>query len=304
VLTAFDEALRKVDDAKATVLDEKFAALSDEILRWWNLLRPSEPTSFAGVQRGATGRRFIDLKARLTTQPDAPHTGVLRDTVAVFSDSQLNCLGLAAFLARAVREHTGFIILDDPVLASDDEHRAMFIHRVVEKLLDFSYQVIIITHHQDTWKDIQDAYHHLSLDTFLITLEDPARGAVVENRSDTLDALITRSVPYIYSQDPAIRKLGCERLRNAAERFCKRILIEDRCSRGDDRACLSDYDGKNLGDLLDDVYPLLTQDPAHPGKLRMIARRLNPGTHDDTVPAAGDLGVSHGDLKALVRVYL
>ncbi len=299
-----EDAIRALDQANASVLDEKFADLSDEITVWWDLLRPSEPTSFAGVRRGASGRRYIDLKARLSTDPNDTSGGVLRDVVAVFSDSQLNCLGLSAFLARATREATGFVILDDPVLASDDEHRAMFIHRVIQQLLDQSYQVIVITYDQDTWKDIQDAYHHLSLDTFLITLDEPARGAIVENRSDTLDALIARSVPYIYNNDPSIRKMGCERLRNAAERFCKLLLIKERRSNGEDSASLSDYDGKNLGDLLGDVYPLLTADPSHPGKLRVIGRRLNPGTHDDTVPAAGDLRVCHGDLRQLRRTYL
>ncbi len=120
-----EKAIQEIDLAKAQVLDDKFYELSGEILRWWNLLRPDEPTSFHSVQRGGTGRRYVDLKAALGSE------SVFRDAVAVFSDSQLNALGLAAFLARTVREEVGFVVLDDPVPATDKEHRAYFVNMVI-----------------------------------------------------------------------------------------------------------------------------------------------------------------------------
>jgi hypothetical protein len=63
----------------------------------------------------------------------------------VFSQSQLHCLGLSLFLARAIEENTGFIFLDDPVLTSDDDFRPNFASTVIEELLAAGMQVIIVT---------------------------------------------------------------------------------------------------------------------------------------------------------------
>lgn len=72
VVTArLDEAIAEIDEAKGAVLDEKFAGLGNDIERWWDLLRPGEPVGFAGVDRAGTGRRFIDIKAKLAPRADS-----------------------------------------------------------------------------------------------------------------------------------------------------------------------------------------------------------------------------------------
>jgi len=299
-----DGAIQNIDRAKAEILDDKFAELGDEITRWWQLMRPDEPVEFEGIERGGTGRRFIDLKARLRGPSALESQGVLRDAVAVFSDSQLNCLGLAAFLARTVREGTGFVVVDDPVPASDEEHRAFFIDRILNELMQSGIQIILFTHDERMWKNVQERYKHLDIDTFLITLDDPQEGATVENRSDTLDALLARATGYVVNQNPDIRKIGALRLRDAAERFCKLMLVADRHAKGETTAAISDYDGKTLGWLVPKVQPLLTRDASHAGKLGVIRQRLGPGLHDHSIPQPADLKQCLGDLRALRREYL
>jgi wobble nucleotide-excising tRNase len=68
--------------------------------------------------------------------------------------SQLHCLGLSLFLARAVKEGVGFIVLDDPILSSDEDYRAYFNAPVVEELLALGVQVLLLTQDQRTWKEI------------------------------------------------------------------------------------------------------------------------------------------------------
>lgn len=304
VASKLDRAVREIDAATGRVLDAKFDALGDEVGRWWSLLRPEEPTSFAGIQRAGTGRRYIDLKAKLSPEADGSGAHALRDVVAVFSDSQLNCLGLAAFLARTVRAGAGFVVLDDPVPASDDEHRAFFLERVLGELLASSCQVILLTHEQRTWKDAQLRYQHLPLNVFQIALDDPRLGPIIEETADTLDAALNRARPYIGRNHPDVRKTAAERRRDATERLCKLLILQDLHASGNRSANLSDYDGKNLGQLFPLVEPLLTRDPSDSGKLRVIAAQLNPGNHDDTTPSAADLKVSYGNLKAFRRDYL
>ena len=299
VAARLDKAIEQIDDAKGAVLDEKVAGLGTDIEHWWDLLRPGEPVGFGGVDRAGTGRRYLDLKAKLLPRADSTDPPKLRNAVAVFSDSQLNCLGLAAFLARTTREKTGFVVLDDPVLASDEEHRAMFERLVVEELLKQDVQTILITHDQALWKNLQTTYQHKDLDVFLLTIGEPAKGARARKTSDTLDAMLARAEPFMGNLDPEIRKIASERLRDAAERFCKELLLKH-----DQTQSLSDLDGKNLSWLVPRAEVYLTQDPSHLGKLRAIVQRLNPGKHDDAIPNAGDLRVCFGDLRKFKSQYL
>lgn len=296
-----EHAVEQIDKAKAAVLDEKFKDLSDEIGRWWHLLRPEEPTSFDGVHRAGAGIRYVDLKARLSPSADSTEPGAIRDAVAVFSDSQLNCLGLAAFLARVVREEVGFVILDDPVPASDDEHIATFVHYVLRELEQTGVQVVLLMHDQDMWTNIQTLYQHLDLDVFQISLDEPAAGARIAKTSDNVGALLHRASPFIASKKSELRKLASERIRDAAERFCKEVIVREEVKAGK-VVNISDY-SMNLGQLIPLVEPYL-EDPSHSGKLKTIARTLNPGKHDDKIPMTSQLKVCFGDMKRFIKTYL
>ena len=68
---------------------------------------------------------------------------------ANLSECQLNCLGLAVWLMRATTPTSpfGFVILDDPVQAMDDDHAEAFIANVVPHLLDVhGKQVVLLSH--------------------------------------------------------------------------------------------------------------------------------------------------------------
>ena len=140
-----DKALTEIDTGIGKVLDQKFGDLSDGVRLWWDLLRPNESAFFDAVQRrSGKARRTIDLRVGLSAKDDRSDPK-LRDAIAVFSQSQLHCLGLSLFLARAVQEEMGFIILDDPVLTSDDDYRPNFVSSVIEGLLDAGLQIIVCT---------------------------------------------------------------------------------------------------------------------------------------------------------------
>lgn len=292
-------AVEAIDEAKADVFDEKFKALSAEITRWWNLLRPDELVAFGGVRRRGTGRRFVDFKALLHAASGVEP--VERDAAGVLSDSQLNCLGLAAFLARCTSESTPAVLLDDPTLAADEEHRTTFARYVVEELLR-GPQVILTTYDEKLCKLIEEYYGHISADVFSIVISDPTAGPIVTKTSNTLESMLARAQHYLRNQSPEIRKIGSERLREVAERLCKEIIVRGRRNEGRE-ASLVDFDEKNLGQLIPEVEPYLS-DPSHPGKLRAIPKLLNPGSHDDAIPAAADLGVAYGDLQKFKRCYL
>lgn len=68
------------------------------------------------------------------------------------SDSHLNCLGIAFFLASAIVFNKGnkFLILDDVISSFDSSHRKRFADLLNEKFSD--YQIILLTHEKN-WFD-------------------------------------------------------------------------------------------------------------------------------------------------------
>ncbi|MEM7767397.1 MAG: ATP-binding protein [Pseudomonadota bacterium] len=297
------KALAQIDKGNEKVLDDKFGELSDSIQYWWDLLRPGEATFFSAVKPRKGARRTVDFKAGLSVHADRSGAK-LRDVIAVFSQSQLHCLGLSLFIARALHEGAGFIVLDDPILSSDEDYRAYFKANVLEELLAAGVQVIILTQDQKSWKDLEHRYLHRKIDMFQIAMIDPADGTTVTNTGDDLMAMITRIEVLARGGHADLRKQAGELLRNAAERFCKEVLVRHRWANGHPQAALSDYDGKNLGQLSPQVEPLMTSDPSHPGKLRSLGNELNPAKHDDGIPPQGTLKVALGDLRHLRAQYL
>ncbi|RVI34231.1 AAA family ATPase [Sinorhizobium meliloti] len=297
------QALKQIDKGNETVLDEKFGDLSDGVQKWWDILRPEEHSFFDGVKQRPGARRTIDFKAGLSTASDRS-SPQFRDVVAVFSMSQLHCLGLALFLARAVNEKAGFVVLDDPILSSDEDYRAFFNAMVVEELVNLGMQVIVLTQDQKTWKDLGERYLHQGIGLFQIDLRSPADGSAVANTADDLETKFMKAEILVRGGHPSLHKQGGEVIRDAAERFCKEMLIKDRRAKGDAAASLNDYSLKNLGHLAPNVEPFLTRDPSHAGKLRAIGGAVNPAKHDDAIPAAGVLKVALGDLRFLKKTYL
>ena len=298
------KAIREIDMAIGKVTDEKFAELSDEVKFWWDRLRPEENTFFSGVQRRSDkARRTVDLKAGMSVKDDRANPK-FRDAVAVFSQSQLHCLGLALFLAKAVQEKAGFILLDDPVLTSDEDYRPNFTSSVLEGLLDKGIQVLICTQDHKTYKDIGDRWLHRNAQQFIMVRNDAVTGTEIRKENDDLATMIARARPATKSQDPALRKDGARQIREIIERFSKCLLVKDRKVKGDNGASITQYDGKNFGTYSNNVYALLTKDAADPGKLRSGFSDVTSGSHDDAPPTTATLARALGDLNRLKKDYL
>lgn len=295
-----EDTVEEVDQAKVKVFDDKFEQMSTEIARWWELLRPDEPVQFDKVRRRGMGRRFVAFKARLRPYAGAP--GVERDVLGVFSDSQLNALGLSAFLARASLQASPVVVLDDPLQAGDSAHRATFVADALQELLNEGTQVIILSFDDTTQKLVQHRYEHLPVDGFVVTLANPKDGAIIAKASNTAEAFLQDAAAYLGSDLTQMRRVCANKLRTAAERIAKEILVKEREAAGD-TASLDDYEGKTLGPLIIDLVPYL-HDPSHKGKWRNANTLTTPGSHDDAPPDRNDLRVAYGDLRRFYKDYL
>ena len=295
--------LKQIDKAKEAVFDDKFAEYSDVIQTWWERLRPDEPTFFSAVQPRKGAKRTIDFKAGLSANPDRS-SPKMRDVIAIFSQSQLHCLGLALFLARAQHEGSGFIVLDDPVLSSDDDYRVHFNSTVLEELLKLPIQIIVLTQDHAAWEDIEIRHRHLGILKAQLYVDSPQTGTIIENTSDTLRAKINRTKSLAKGGHPDVRKECGIQLRDAGELFCKEILVKDKRNQDDQNATLSDFEGKILEWLCPRVEPFLDKDPSHPGKLEAFRKAVNSACHDNISPGASEMTHTCGEIGYLAKEYL
>lgn len=290
-------AAKEIDAAVQKVFDDRFAAMSEEIGKWWETIRPDQPVRFDGVARRGTGRRYLDLKGCLELDDRAP--GVVRDAVSVFSDSQLNALGLAAFLARCVLRSAPLIVLDDPIPGSDSEHRYTFAAGTVQGLLDAGLQVIVTTFDVGLSRQLHNLYQDRNIAEYNAVLIDAANGTTITSSTDRFDQLMVAAKDQMNSAVEENRNIAGVHLRRAAERLSKSIIAAGRRAAGDASASIADYDGRNLDNLHPDVVQYAVK-ANEPGLWRALARELNDAAHDaPTAPSRLTLKQCHGNLTDL-----
>ncbi len=135
----FQELIRETRAFTETKQKSVLASRDKEIRDWYAMLNPVSDVGYDGI---ITSTDNLELRARTYSKPmmAAPN----------LSTSQLNCIGLAVYLACATRSGTPFktLIIDDPVQSMDEEHNEAFKKQVIEKLLDMGYHIVLLTHMQ------------------------------------------------------------------------------------------------------------------------------------------------------------
>lgn len=297
-LTAVERALKQ---AASSVLDVRFASMSSAIERWWLSIRPGELVSFAGVKRRAAGAIFVNLIAALQSTEEG--AAVERDALGVYSDSQLNALGLSTFLARSELIDHSTVLLDDPIPGSDGDHRLTFVQNTLTELLDGGQQVILTTY--DSKLADWAATHHDARGpvTFDLNLLDVVLGTEPTQTSDAFSRYLLQAEDNLNAPTAAGRRSACVAYRSAAERLAKQIIATNRSDAGMPCSVADvEREAKQLGDLVPLVRGfVLSNDEA--GKWSVMPKVLNPGNHDDAVPSTIELKQIRGNLRAISKTH-
>jgi len=301
--TRLANAEKALSVAAATVLDSRFEQMSDSITRWWITIRPEELVAFAGVQRRAGGATFVNLMASLRTNPTA--APVERHALGVFSDSQLNALGLSTFLARTELLRTPLVVLDDPIPGSDGDHRFTFAENTIDGLLQGGTQVILTTYDEKLARLAAGQQPEADKRTFELTLSDHVAGTEPTLTSDVFDELLLEAEGYVNSPTPQGRRAASTNYRIAAERLAKQIIATARTADPDGTPT-SIRDIENEAKLLRDLVPrvkAVSLDNAEKGRWTNFASVLNPGSHDDDLPSNADLKQIRGNLRKIATAH-
>ncbi len=292
-------AEKALEAAAATVLDARFEQMSDSITRWWLTIRPEELVAFAGVQRRARGATFVNLMASLRTDPTAP--AVERHALGVFSDSQLNALGLSTFLARTELLRTPLVVLDDPIPGSDADHRFTFAQDTVDALVRAGTQVVLTTYDSKLAQLAAGQQAGCGPRTYELNLTDYVAGADPTLTSDVFDQLMLDAEDNVNAPTAQGRRAACTNYRIAAERLAKQIIATGRTTAGTPTGLADvEKEAKMLGGLVALVKGFALSS-SEKGLWTNFATVLNPGNHDDDVPSNADLRLVRNNLKKIAK---
>ena len=128
----------------------------------WSCLREDTYSAFSNLQvpepKGKGFPVVLEVKATLDDGIKAKEI----DALKVFSESQVNALGVAAFVTRSRLLGHGLLIFDDPVQSMDEDHFKTFARDVLPPILDEGRQVILLTHNETFARDISYWHHERS----------------------------------------------------------------------------------------------------------------------------------------------
>lgn len=292
---------RTLQRAAAAVLDERFAAMSGAIERWWNTIRPEELVRFAGVKRRASGAVFVNLVGAL--QSDMQSDAIERDALGVFSDSQLNALGLSTFLARTQLVGSPFVFSDDPIPGSDGDHRLTFVQNTLADLLASDVQVVITTYDPKLAEHAQTLNEAHEPIAYELTLSNIAEGTEPSQTSDLFSNYMLHGEDGVNAPTAAGRANASGAYRRAAERLAKQIIATNLTAHGAPTT-IEDVEGKAA--MLGELIPLLAPyalTPDEIGKWKVLPKVLNPGNHDDGAPSTAELKIVRGNLRTFAKAH-
>jgi hypothetical protein len=144
-------------NARTKLLNARREHFGSEINSIWAQLRADRYSAFSRLFiPEPRGRGFpVEIEVKAVLDDGAQKVEV--DALRVFSESQINVLGLAAFITRAKLLGHRMLILDDPVQSMDEEHFKTFSSNLIQRLLSDGFQVIMLTHNDTFAREVSFA---------------------------------------------------------------------------------------------------------------------------------------------------
>lgn len=160
------------------LLETKRSAFNDGIQIIWNKLRRDRYSSFSNLYIPPPRGQGFPVEFELKAVLDDNNQRLEVDALRVFSESQVNALGIAAFVTRSELLGHRMLVFDDPVQSMDEEHFKTFANSVVPHALGLGFQVILFTHNDTFARDLSN-YHHDRQDYVTMTTRQSRRDGVI-----------------------------------------------------------------------------------------------------------------------------
>lgn len=263
ILEEVQVVIRAVEASAQTKQEDLLKSRGTEVAHLYKLLNQGALVGFDTMEPANDA-----LKLHATS------FGVRMPAAANLSECQLNCLGLAVWLMRATTKTSpfGFILLDDPVQAMDDDHAEAFIAQVVPHLIDdHGKQVVVLSHVRNVTDKLRALNLHRS--TQLFHYENYLQtGPVI-----VLQARLQQQLAEIKGAaagNEANRQYAVDRLRVLVEEFVRELHLTKIGQQPP-----GTYDTANSGQLLDLFRVIPGTAPEDHAGMKDTVRFCDPAHH-------------------------
>lgn len=143
---------------RTKIFKSKESFLNEGLTKIWSLFRPEDlnQTTFSKVNLPEPyGRGFY---AKIEVIADVKNLDSVAEVSAlsVFTESQINLLGLAAFMTKFNIEGAQTYILDDPMQSMNEDHMEKFAQEFIKYVENEKKQLIVFTHSNTFGKEISN----------------------------------------------------------------------------------------------------------------------------------------------------
>lgn len=282
--------IRSVESATQRKQQDLLKSRGQEVKDLYALLNPGVMVGFDEMEPANDAMKL-----------HATSFGVRMSAAANLSECQLNCLGLAMWLMRATTPSSpfGFVLLDDPVQAMDDDHAEAFISNVVPHLLDKNgKQVVVLSHVKNVVEKLRSLSLHRNVRHY--HYENFELGGPVIVRQLRLQQALAE-IKGAAGGNEANREYAVDRLRVLVESFVRELYLKQTGS-----AAPSSYDTANSGQLADLFRTIPGTDPSEHAGMKDTIRFCDPAHHTQTgysVPLKSNIQPHIDRVSGLMKKY-
>jgi AAA domain-containing protein len=302
---AWDAALKKAQslletirkgliELRSEIIEGARVSFSKAMAEVWNDLRADAGGKFSEISippaRGKGYKLEFGVKAVLSDGTGDTEVDALR----VFSESQVNVVGIAAYVTRAAALGHTLIVLDDPVQSMDEEHFKSLAGKLIPKLIDQGCQVVVLTHSDSFARDLSHAnYDRLSYAT-LRTRFSKRQGCCVDDGSRRVSERLKIAEKLAEEGQLAEAwtriRLAIERLYTVAMKAADSKFNPDSWRN----AAAEDMWDKGAGAVISKGVP------GSPAKLKQILAASAKGAHDASVSSVTEIMEAAKYLRTLL----
>ncbi|GAP70573.1 hypothetical protein BA6E_1255 [Bacteroidales bacterium 6E] len=140
------QSLDTVETSRKTFIDNELLSISENVEELFSKMHPEESIGGIKLFMKAGVKNSINLTANFFNACDITPQ-------SIYSESHLDTLGIAIFIALAIKYSDGnaILVLDDVVMSVDENHLDRFISMLHDVADNFAH--IIITTHYRPWSD-------------------------------------------------------------------------------------------------------------------------------------------------------
>lgn len=276
---------KELMEFRGQYLEGQRASFSEGMQQVWSSLRGDTYSVFSNLEvpepKGKGFPVVIEVKATLN---DGVVTKEI-DALKVFSESQVNALGVAAFVTRSRLLGHGLLIFDDPVQSMDEDHFKTFARDVLPPILDEGRQVIILTHNETFARDISYWHHERSGYVTLGVRMSQKEGCLIDEGNRRFSERLRNAEKLAKEGE---HKESWTRVRFAIERLYTIVNVKYGPSNFNpdswrDQAAEYMWDGGGVGVIVDG------KDPEAGKRLKEILTMTVGGAHDKGEAGLTDL---------------